>query len=96
MTEISLDDVRHLARLSNLQIDDAEAESLQGDLENIIGYIKQLGDLNTEGVEPTYQVTNLSNVWREDEVDNYGVGREELLELAPESKNNQIKVPKVL
>ncbi len=96
MTDISTSDVYHLAQLSCLQLDDHEAEALRVDLGNILGYIDQLSELNTEGVEPTYQVTDLQNVWRDDVVDNYGLGREELLALAPDADNNQIKVPKVL
>jgi aspartyl-tRNA(Asn)/glutamyl-tRNA(Gln) amidotransferase subunit C len=47
-------------------------------------------------VEPTYQVTDLENVWRVDEVDDYGIDREALLALAPDARDGQIKVPKVL
>lgn len=96
MTDISTNDVHHLAQLSSLQLDDQEAEALRVDLENILGYIDQLSELNTDGVEPTYQVTDLQNVWRDDVVDNYGIDRESLLALAPEAEKNQIKVPKVL
>jgi len=96
MTQISTDDVHHLAQLSSLQLGDAEAEELRVDLEHILGYIEQLSELNTEGVEPTYQVTDLHNVWRDDSIDDYGIGREELLALAPDADKNQIKVPKVL
>ena len=96
MTEISRDDVLHLAELSSLQLSDAEIGSLTVDLGGILNYIDQLGELNTDGIEPTYQVTDLENVWRDDTVDDYGVGREKLLGLAPESRDNQIKVPKVL
>jgi aspartyl-tRNA(Asn)/glutamyl-tRNA(Gln) amidotransferase subunit C len=95
MTQISRDDVLHLAQLSSLQLSDGEIASLTNELESIIGYIQQLSELDTTGVEPTYQVTDLENVWREDVVQE-GVGRDALLELAPESKNDQIKVPKVL
>ncbi len=96
MTHITRDDVQHLAQLSSLQLDDAEAEALGADIENILGYIEQLAELDTTGVEPTYQVTDLENIWRDDSIDDYGVGRDALLALAPESDNNQIKVPKVL
>lgn len=96
MTTISINDVQHLAQLSSLQLDDSEAESLRSDLEGILGYIEQLSELDTTGVEPTYQVTDLQNVWREDQVDDYGLDREQLLALAPDADNNQIKVPKVL
>ena len=96
MTTISTQDVLHLAQLSSLQLDDNEIESLRVDLEGIVGYIEQLSELDTSGVEPTYQVTDLQNVWRDDVVDDYGIGRDELLSLAPESEQQQIKVPKVL
>ena len=96
MTQITRDDVLYLAQLSNLELDESEIDGLIKDLGNILDYINQLDSLDTEGVEPTYQVTGLSNVWRDDEVINYGVTREELLARAPESVNDQVKVPKVL
>jgi aspartyl-tRNA(Asn)/glutamyl-tRNA(Gln) amidotransferase subunit C len=96
MTQISKDDVQYLARLSNLQLVDDEFDALRFYIENILGYIQQLSELDTTGVEPTYQVTDLENVWREDEIDDYGVNRETLIALAPESEADQIKVPKVL
>lgn len=96
MTQISKDDVQYLAQLSSLQLTDGEVGALQTDLENILGYIQQLSELDTTGVEPTYQVTDLENVWREDEIDDYGVSRESLIALAPASEADQIKVPKVL
>ncbi len=96
MTQISIDDVHHLAQLSSLQLDEGEADSLRLDLENILGYIEQLSELDTSGVEPTYQVTDLENVWREDQVDDYGITQDALLALALDAESNQIKVPKVL
>ena len=95
MITISTSDIQHLASLSSLALTDDEVDGLRQDLENIIGYIEQLGELDTAGVEPTYQVTGLENVWREDEV-KPGISRDELLELAPEKQNNQVKVPQVL
>ena len=95
MTNISTSDIQHLASLSSLALADDEVDGLRQDLENIIGYIEQLGELDTSGVEPTYQVTGLENVWREDEVQP-GISRDELLELAPEKQNSQVKVPQVL
>ena len=95
MTKISSDDVRALAQLSGLQLADDEVSKLVEDIAGILGYVEQLNELDTNGVEPTYQVTGLQNVWRSDEV-RPGLSREELLALAPEAKDNQIKVPKVL
>ncbi|RYF29625.1 MAG: aspartyl/glutamyl-tRNA amidotransferase subunit C [Chloroflexi bacterium] len=76
MTQISRDDVQHLAQLSSLQLGDDEIDALQ--------------------VIPTYQVSDRQNVWRNDVVIDYGVTREQLLDLSVESDQHQVKVPKVL
>lgn len=94
--KISRDEIKHLALLSNFSLSEEEMDSLGGDLENIIGYISQLDELNTEGVEPTYQVFEMDNVWRSDEIQPQEVDREALLNLSVETRDNQIKVPKVL
>ncbi len=94
---ITKDEVKHLAKLSNISLSESEVENLRGDLENIVNYINQLNELDTENVEPTYSVSENQNIWREDEIDNYGVGKEELLALAGENiEAGQVKVPKVL
>lgn len=96
MTKITLEDVKHLANLSNLELEEKEAQDLTADLDNIVSYIEQLGELNTEGVEPTYQVTGLENVWRDDEIIDYGLSREQLISLAKDKNEDSVKVPKVL
>ena len=96
MTQISRDDVLHLAQLSKLELDDAEIDGLRTDISNILGYVQQLSKLDTSGVEPSYQVTGLANFWRDDSVIDYGITREDLLTLAPEVTDNQVMVPKVL
>ena len=94
--EIKREDIKHLAELSEFSLSDEEIDSLQGDLQGIIGYISQLDELDTSNVEPTYQVFEMENVWREDEILPQEADREALLALTKESKDNQIKVPKVL
>jgi len=96
MIQISRDDVQHLAQLSSLQLSEGEVDSLQKDIDTILDYVKQLQELDTSGIEPTYQVTDLENVWRNDTVIDSGVSREQLLALSPESQDNHVKVPKVL
>jgi len=96
MTDVSRNDVAQLATLSSLQLNDDEADSLQQEIAAILTYVQQLAELDTEGVNPTYQVTDLENVWRDDVVIDEQVTREQLLNLAPESAEHQIKVPKVL
>ncbi len=96
MTHVSREDVLHLAQLSNLQLEDAEIDTLQANVGATLDYVEKLGELDTEGIEPTYQVTDLENISRNDNVIDYQVSREQLLTLAPEQANHQIKVPKVL
>ena len=96
MIQISRDDVQHLAQLSSLQLADTELDELQADIATILEYIDQLSELDTSGVEPTYQVTDLDNVWRDDTIVESNVSREQLLALSPEALDYQVKVPKVL
>lgn len=94
--KITREEILHLAKLSDFELTETEIENLGADLENIIGYISQLNELDTEGVEPTYQVFEMENVWREDEIKEQEASREDLLALTTESAQDQIKVPKVL
>ena len=94
--KVENDTIRHLAELSNFSISESETESLKKDLGEILKYVSQLDEVDTEGVEPTYQVFEMENVWREDEVLPQEAGREALLSLSKEQKDNQVKVPKVL
>lgn len=95
MTTISDSDVQTLADLSALELSDEEKTNLKKDLENILSNITKLNTLDTDGVEPQYQVTGLENVWRTDEV-NQPLEASKLVELAPKSRDGQIEVPKVL
>lgn len=92
---VSKDDVRHLAKLSQIYVTDQQADSLTGQLDNIVDYINMLDELDTDGVEPTFQVTGLQNVWRDDTIQPQ-LPRKELLKLAPDQEAGQVKVPKVL
>ena len=95
MTTISRDEIQHLASLSALTLDDSEVDSLQVDIERIISYVDTLAELDTKGVRPTYQVTSLQNVWREDEVEE-SVSSDELFQMAQSSRGSSVRVPKVL
>ena len=94
--EIKREDILHLADLSKLSLSEEEIASLEKDLQGIINYISQIGELDTSSVEPTYQVFEMVNVWRDDVILGQDATREELLALTKEEKDNQVKVPKVL
>ena len=94
--DIKREDILHLADLSDFLLSDEEIDSLGRDLKGIIEYISQLEKLDTDNIEPTYQVFEMENVWREDEIKPQDTTREQVLALTKEEKNNQIKVPRVL
>lgn len=96
MSKISIDDVRRVAKLSGFVLTDEELESYRQQFEAILGYIDRLDSVDTSGVAPTYQVTGLTNVMRDDKIIDYGISREELLKNAPEQQDSQIKVRRVL
>lgn len=94
--EITTNTIEHLASLSNFSLTDEERSALKADLTNIFAYIKKLDELDTSNVEPTYQVFEMQNVWRSDEITPQDADREALLALSKATESNQIKVPKVL
>ncbi len=94
--EITDAEINHLAALSDFSLDADEKQVLKKDLSNIFKYISKLDELDTKDVAPTYQVFEMENVWRPDEILPQDASREELLNLAPATLDHQIKVPKVL
>jgi aspartyl-tRNA(Asn)/glutamyl-tRNA(Gln) amidotransferase subunit C len=96
MSKLSRDDVLKLALLSRLKLNDEEIERYRGELSSILEYVEKLNSVDVSGLEPTYQVTGLKNVMREDEQIDYGYATEDLLKNAPAVKDNQFKVKRVL
>lgn len=88
--------IAHLAELSSFALSSEQSAALEKDLSGIITYISQLDELDTDGVEPTYQVFEMENIWRPDEILEQDASPDELLALTLTTENHQIKVPKVL
>ncbi len=65
---LTLDEVRHVARLARLRLTDAELEEMQQQLSSILDYVDMLQEVDVEGVPPTAQVTDVVNVVRPDVV----------------------------
>lgn len=97
MTKITKDTVNKMAQLGNIEITEDEANSFALDIERTLAYVDQLKELDTDSIEPTYQVTGLKNVWRKDVIEKPSPSRDDLLQCAGNNiLNSQIKVPKVL
>ncbi|MFH1670380.1 MAG: Asp-tRNA(Asn)/Glu-tRNA(Gln) amidotransferase subunit GatC [Patescibacteria group bacterium] len=80
---ISPDEVRHIAMLARLHLDDSKVEKFTRELSSILDYVDMLQEVDTKNVEPTAQVTGLTNGFREDEVIQKDATPEELLETSP-------------
>jgi len=93
--KITVDQVRHVARLARLELSPAEEQSLQADLSAILSYVDKLNELDTTAVEPTAQVGEAGTPMREDEVTNRPAP-EEMLANAPAREDHLFKVPKII
>lgn len=96
MTKFSAADIRKLARLCRLRLTDDEVSQYQTELSGILAYVEQLQDVDVTGLEPTSQVTGLTNVIRDDEEVYYGVGPADLLKNAPSIQDGQFKVKRMI
>jgi aspartyl-tRNA(Asn)/glutamyl-tRNA(Gln) amidotransferase subunit C len=96
MSKLSREDVLKLAALSKLKLSDDEIDRLQAELGEILDYVNLLDTVDVSGLEPTYQVSGLKNVYRNDEPRDYGYETDELLKNAPSVQDGQFKVKRVL
>lgn len=87
--------VAHIAQLARIRVPEAEQEALAAELSNILRWIEQLGELDTEGVEPMTSVVEVRLAQRPDRVTDGGC-RDEILRNAPESAHGFFVVPKVV
>lgn len=93
--KISMKEVEHVARLSRLELSEAEKERMRRELDSILAYIDKLRALDTEGVEPTSHAVPMTNVMRED-VLRPSFPQEEMLTNAPERSGEFFRVPKII
>ena len=96
MAKLTRDDVLKLARLARLELTEDEIEAYRSELSNILRYVEMVQNADVAGLKPTTQVTGLTNVMRADELLDYGVSRDDLLRLAPETQDGQLKVKRMI
>jgi aspartyl-tRNA(Asn)/glutamyl-tRNA(Gln) amidotransferase subunit C len=92
---VSTDQVRHIAKLARIAMSDEEIEKLAPELNNILGWVEQLSEVDTEGVKPLATVIDLKQRLRSDEVTDGNI-RDEILANAPEAQHGFFAVPKVI
>ena len=87
--------VRHIAKLARIGMSDAEIEALVPELNNILGWVEQLGEVDTDGVEPLKAVIDLKLRLRDDVVTVDDI-RDDVLANAPDAQHGFFAVPKVI
>jgi len=92
---VSPEQVRHIAKLARIAMSDEELDRLLPELNNILGWVEQLGEVNTDGVQPLTAVIDQKLRLREDVV-NDGNIRDQVLANAPEAQHGFFAVPKVI
>jgi len=94
-TEIDLDLVRHIGRLSRIELSEDEVRTFKDQLTAILTYVAKLGELDTDGVEPMAHALELANVFGADELGE-SLAPDVALANAPQRDGDFFKVPKVI
>ena len=95
MTKITKEEVKNVALLARLELNEEEINNHVEQLEKILEYIKQLESINTNNVPATTRAIEVTNIFRKDEKKNSDC-TEELLELGPSKEGKYFKVPKII
>lgn len=97
MSKLTKKDVEHVASLAKLSIGDKELEKYLKQLDEVVNYIGELNEVDTENTEPTSQTTGLENVFRSDELKSQqGLSQEKVLSGTEKSYNGYFKVEAIL
>jgi aspartyl-tRNA(Asn)/glutamyl-tRNA(Gln) amidotransferase subunit C len=94
-TKITLEQVRHVARLARLELSPADEQRLRADMDEMLAYVDKLNELDTRDVAPTTQVGEAGTPMRDDEVTNRPAA-DAMLANAPSRDHDYFKVPKII
>jgi len=92
---VSPEQVRHIAGLARIAMSDEELDRVLPELNNILGWVEQLAEVNTDGVEPLTAVIDQKLRLRDDVVTD-GDYRDDVLANAPDAQHGFFAVPKVI
>jgi aspartyl-tRNA(Asn)/glutamyl-tRNA(Gln) amidotransferase subunit C len=93
--KITPEQVRHVAKLSRLALDENRLAKFAGQLESILGYVDKIAQADISGVEPMAHALPVHNVFRDDLIEP-SLPLEKVLQNAPDSDGPFFKVPKVI
>ncbi len=90
---LTVEEVKKIASLARLNLTDEEIELYRGQLSSILDYVGQLKEVDTDGVEPTSQVTGLKNITREDSIKPSSVDEhQQIIKQFPQREDGLLKV----
>ncbi len=95
MSSLDSSTIAHIARLARIKINDSEQQELLQDLNGIIGFVEQLSEVNTDGVEPMTSGAGMTLRQREDNV-TAGGDVDAVTANAPDAAYGFFTVPKVI
>ena len=90
---VNANDVKKIAKLSRLHVEDAQLQPIAEDLNGILGWIEQLGEVDIDGVEPMTSAVDMAAPLRSDDVSDGGK-RDQVLQNAPKSDDGFFVVPR--
>lgn len=96
MSETPQINIDYVANLARLDLSAEEKSKLGSQLNDILGYFEKLNAVDVEGVEPMAHAHRVFNIWRAGDEPGQTYSPEVLTKMAPESRNNQVVVPKVV
>lgn len=97
MSDLTKNEIIHIAKLANLKVTDKEIEKFQKQLSSVIKYVSELEEVDTENTKPTSQTTGLENIKREDTLqENDSLSLEETLSGTENTHNGYFKVSAIL
>ncbi|MBW3466539.1 Asp-tRNA(Asn)/Glu-tRNA(Gln) amidotransferase subunit GatC [Arthrospiribacter ruber] len=93
--KVDLNTVKKMAHLARLEFDETGAEKIKNDMSQILDWVDQLNEVDTEGIEPLTTMSSEVNVLRADEVGEH-LAHDKALSNAPQKDSDYFRVPKVL
>jgi aspartyl-tRNA(Asn)/glutamyl-tRNA(Gln) amidotransferase subunit C len=95
--DLTKKEIEHIAKLARLDLSDDELKTYGGQLSAILSFVDELKEVDTDNIEPTAQVTGMTNILRNDEINNWPNNEvAEALNQAPGLENKQVKVKRII
>jgi len=95
--KVSEEEVRHIAKLARIELSGEEVNRFAKEISDVLGYVEQLGEVDTEGVEPISQVTGKINVFRDDVAKDADEETKNIMaKNYPDSQDGYIRVKQVM